>query len=220
MHRFGALVLLVAVLVSSCGKDDKKADSKTARPARESLFHYTIPSTIELTVQGPAHHFSYKGPADMEVLRLVDENQDPPIHILTVGSGDPVTDPTGLIVQEAFANLNNFRKDGTYTVPLEGTSGSEGQNKAHVVLFRLGPDKKPTDAARYELVREPCTVVIKKLGDSGSIVCPVLKDTADRTARLVLRWTGTGAHKDIKAATTPPTTGATGSTSSTSTSAP
>ena len=201
-NRAAAAIAAAAIVVLT-GCSHTKAAAPT-QSAASKLASYTMPATIDIELQGDAHQVSHKGPGTLTVLRLIDDERG--LKVLTVGSSAPITDDrSGLIVQEAYVNLTDFRKDGPYKVtPADGGSGPH--NGAYAIVYRNGADGKPTDAAKYETPVSGCDVTIDRLGDSGKVTCPQLKDSAQRVASLTMTWTGTGRHTNLTPSTGPPPT--------------
>lgn len=203
----GLVIASVIFALPGCGDDAKKGgdDAKARDKAGSEVVAYRVPSEVTVEVGGKPGG-KYSGPASIAVLRL-SKGPTGRGHI-TVGIESVVESPDGLSIAEAFVKLFDYDKDGTFTIPVTPEEGGTDAfaNNVYVVAFRRGPDGKPVEAGRFEVVERPCEVRITKLGDEGSVNCPMLTTQSGEGGPFRMTWKATGAREVVEGQSGPPPT--------------
>ena len=204
--RLLAIGIAVVVSLTACGGDDPDPPAASGDTAgtddrvgvRGDVTRYGADGVVTFKLAG-SHNADYDGPSHVGLLRA----KVGTARVLTVGWSSPI-EADGWTVHEAYVTIEGFEKDGSFKIQPKAPGGQTSAltNNVSMVVYRKGPDGKPVDAARYEFPVKGCDVVIKRLGDEGSVKCPEFADSNGKSVSFEATWKMTGPKQDEHNVTT------------------
>lgn len=184
--------VLASLVLAGCSGGSSSGSATTTTTVK-GIEHFSQGSQTTIVVAGK-HNATFEGAAQIGVLRGPAPRET---HLLTVGTLPPVQTKDGFVI-DAFLNLIDFTKDGSYTIePAPEKGGTPSMvNNTYVLIYNIAGGAAGAQASRYDVIKKPCKATIKRGGEEGTYTCPDLQNSIGDSISVTHKWKASGPKVD------------------------
>lgn len=184
-----ALSASLLVLLVACGGGELTPPVKVSTP-KPGFVQQTVHARLTMKVRG-AQTLDLDTKTKLTIVEIIGGKTPVVTWFVSVSAGEQVTlDDGRTMLFTADLSPGLYRGKGTYKLQDKGAVKVSGQESplgsaSYVSFLDIGP---PPKLARYDVLKEACTMTVAEQVVSGSVTCPALADAEGETISASWSW--------------------------------